>query len=136
MGVLSDVEELGLKIVILARNGELSAFDCGVCNVAMQEKRNCELIDSDNSVFYHNFIGEVSACPLRLIPTTILEFIDELDYLDRFPSSAPKYEEVNHRFWETVKLYDRLRAEYQQEKAKTDANTQDNLVKFREIAKR
>lgn len=136
MSVLSDIEEIGLRIVILARNGELSAFDCSICSENMQENRNCQLEDNSNSVYYHSFIGEVSACPLRLIPATILEFIDELDYLDRFPSSAPKYEEVNHRFWETVKLYDRLRAEYLQEKAKKDTNTQDNLAKFREIAKR
>jgi len=104
--MMSELEELSVKLAVLAQSGELSMFECDSCKEQGKDvKRNCICQKSDDAVFYHPLIGELAACPIRYIPDAIIEFLDRYRYYMAFPSSAPRYEDVNPRFWEAFKLY-------------------------------
>jgi len=133
---LTETELLALKIIAIGRTGGLKSFACDKCTEEMQTKRNCEGIDSDTSVFFSTLTGELNACPLKFIPEVIYDFIDEYDFYEKYPSSAPNYMDINPRFWEAVKSFEGYYIGLQnnnikeKEKENTKADPSDMLSHF------
>jgi hypothetical protein len=112
--MLNDLEMMGLKIAVMCRTGELKTFSCSTCSPELQEMRNCSGAVEGKPVLYLPSIGQLNVCPLRLIPDTIYKFLDKNDYIKKFPNSyIIPYEDCNPKFWEAVKMYDNLIAEWE-----------------------
>lgn len=131
---LSDLEKQSLRVLALLRSGKLKNFDCTTCTEDLQELRNCDLNDSETVVYRNKHLGEICTCPLRLITEQALEFLDRYDYLEKYPSTAPTYEQVSPRFWAYVKFYDgvvaKLREEDMQPKKTDSTDNKETLKKL------
>jgi len=136
--MLTDIEELGIKIVVLLRKKLLSGFKCSDCGDDMRASRNHNG-DADHSVpvFYHPLLdAQLYVCPIMLIPQSVYSFLDQYDYYEKYPSSAPTYEEVNPRFWEAVKCYENFMSLVESESQTPKKNPEDNLGKMRKLIKK
>lgn len=106
--MLNDTEELGIKLLAMARTGQLKMFSCGQCSIELQKIRNCNGDDVDKPVWFHPDLGQFTCCPIRLITEDIIKWVDQYDYYTKFPNAYQvPYEEMNAKWWEAVKMYDR-----------------------------
>lgn len=113
--MLSDLEENGIKIAVAYRTGQLKSFDCSMCSAELRNIRNCDMNDSDVPVLFHPELGQLYTCPLRMIPATVVTFLDEMDYYTKYPSAYNiPYQKANPKYWEAVKLYDKLISQFEQ----------------------
>ena len=136
---LTEIETMGLKTLILLRLKKLDSFQCWDCTEDMREQRNCACNDNDDKpVFYYPEVGEYYACPLKFISESILEFIDRYDFYEKYPTSAPSYEEVNPRFWEALKFYESFtfNLEHDNKHEKDSESSDDNLAKMKTLFKK
>ena len=130
---LTEIEVLGIKIIAMIREGMLDMFKCSVCSSEMQEQRNCLLKeDFETPVFAHPLIGELYMCPMRMIPTSIYDWLDEFDYLEKSQwNNADNYKDVNPRFWLATKQYEQFKYELKQYNDKhKPKESEDNLSKM------
>lgn len=132
---ITELEIIGLQLVALMRDGQLSSFKCETCTDEMQELRNCKLDDRDDPVYAHPLVGELFACPMRMVSNSVLGFIDRMDYLEKYPSSAPDYDDVNPRFWEAVKQYESIRNELR-DTDNSKPSSDENLSKMASLFKK
>lgn len=135
--MLTPIEELGIKIVVLLRKKQMDQFKCSDCGDEMRASRNHNG-DADHSVpvFYHPLLdAELYVCPMMLIPKSVYSFLDQYDYYEKYPSSAPSYEEVNPRYWEAVKVYENFMNVVDTEEI-PKKSTSDNLGKMRKLMKK
>jgi hypothetical protein len=51
-------------------------------------------------------IGEFYACPIQCIPQSVYSFLERYDYYEKYPNSAPSFEDVNPRYLEALKVYE------------------------------
>jgi hypothetical protein len=132
--MLTDIEEVGIKLAILLRKQKIVGYSCADCSEDKQILRNCNG-DSEHSVpvFSHPLIGQCYVCPMRLIPQSIFGFLDKYDYYEKYPSAVPSYEEVNPRFWDAVKLYEGFSHEVDTLKESKAPETENNLSKMRAL---
>ena len=101
---LAHEEKLGLQISALARLDSLKGLSCETCQ--RQNVMNCECVESDMVVFSDSlFEIELTACPFHYIPQTVIDFVDEWNYLEKWPSTAKTYNEVSHKFWLASKYF-------------------------------
>lgn len=145
MITLTEAEELGLKTLSLLRLQQLDAFKCDSCNEETREKRNCCGCEShDTPVYYNEHVGEFYSCPLNFIPDSIIEFADRYDYYEKYPSAAPEFEDVNPRYWASVKFYESFKYKVMNKDNKDkikgggagDTATDENLAKMRALFKK
>ena len=115
--MLSQVEELGIRIVMMARTGQLKSFNCSFCSEDLQKMRNCNGdSQSEIPIGYIPNLGQFYVCPLRCISETIQDFFKKYDYYEKYPSAyQTKYEDCNPKYYESVQLYERLMVEYEHE---------------------
>lgn len=131
---LTEEEERALKLIALMREGVLEGFQCSDCR--LQKQRNCEgAEDFSTPVLFLPDIGQLYVCPVLLIPPTIIQFMDEYDYYEKYPSACPSYKDVNPRFWCAVRFYENYKAKIMEEKIKITQPKSDNLSKMRELVK-
>jgi len=132
--MLTEIEELGIKIVVLLRKDMLNGIKCSDCGDEMRALRNHNG-DADHSVpvFFHELLGQFYTCPVMMIPKSVYSFLDQYDYYEKYPSSAPSYEEVNPRFWDAVKCYENFSSTVESYKAKPAKSSEDNLAKMRKL---
>lgn len=129
---LTEEEKVGLRVLVLLREGELKAFDCSTCS--RQKERNCSGDDEHKeSVFYHPEVGSFFCCPMTVISASIMGFIDLYDYLEKYPSAAPKYSEVNPRYWAAVKFYEGFKYKLNNEESSKKGDDKDRLAKMRNL---
>ncbi len=104
--MLSEMEQVGIKMVVLMRYSKTPLpFKCEGC--VSQDKYNCAGVEEHSApVFYHKDFGTFYYCPMLTITPQIANFIDEYDYYEKYPSSAPKYQDVNFRYWDACKVYE------------------------------
>lgn len=136
--MLTPIEELGIKISVLLRKKQMEGFKCSDCGDEMRASRNHNG-DADHSVpvFYHPLLdAQLYVCPIMLIPKSVYSFLDQYDYYEKYPSSAPSYEEVNPRFWEAVKLYEHFSNIVDKEQPNVNKSSEDNLSKMRKLIKK
>jgi len=131
--MLTDIEELGIKIIVLLRKDMLNGFKCTDCSEEMRALRNHNG-DADHSVpvFFSELLGQFYTCPITMIPKSVYSFLDQYDYYEKYPSSAPSYEEVNPRFWDAVKCYENFSSLVESQKDKPKP-VDDNLAKMRNL---
>lgn len=132
--MLTEIEELGIKIAVLVRKKMLMGFKCSDCGDEMRASRNHNG-DADHSVpvFYHPLLdAELYVCPIILISPAVYSFLDQYDYYEKYPASAPSYEEVNPRYWQAVKVYESAMAELETEQHQQPKQN-DNLGKMRNL---
>jgi hypothetical protein len=136
--MLTEIEEIGIKIVVLLRKKMLSGYSCSDCTDEMKATRNCNG-DADHSVpvFYNPHIGQSYVCPMRLIPKSVYSFIDQYDYYEKYPASAPSYENVNPRYWDAVRLYEQFTYEVDkvEDKPQQKDTTENNLSRMKSLMK-
>ena len=133
---LSSAEQRGITLVALMRCGKLKSFHCSDCSEMMQEGRDCEMRNSNESpIWYSSDLGEFYSCPVRFIPNTVMSFLDEYDHRELYPSVAKSYGEENPRFWESVKFLksELQRIENEDSNSQSSSNSDDNLGKLRSI---
>ena len=106
MAILHEMETIGLQVVCAMRCGQLGAFSCNECTAELQEERNCLGVDKDVAVYYMDGVGEFYACPVQCIPESVYSFLARYDYYEKYPNSAPSFEEVNPRYLEALKVYE------------------------------
>ena len=83
--MLSEEERLGLRIMALLSTGILKGYDCANCPEGFPEAKNCECIEQDSVVCWLPLFGDqLTACPIRYIPDSILGFLDEFNYLQKY----------------------------------------------------
>ena len=112
--MLADSEEMGIRLIIMARTGQLKMFDCSQCPAELQEIRNCNGEDRDVPVWFHPKMGQFYVCPLKMISDDVRRWVDEYDYYAKFPTAYDvKYGDCNPKWWGCVKLYDSLRSEFE-----------------------
>lgn len=134
---LTETEEVGLKIIALIREGQLDMFKCAVCSEQMQKNRDCMGEGENQSpVFYHPDVGEFYSCPIRFIPNSVHTFLDMYDYIEKYPASAPSYEDVNPRFWASVKFYENFKNELEHKKLDKKSDPQENKSKMASLFKK
>ena len=133
---LHEMEIIGLQVVCAMRCGLLGAFSCNECSLELQEERNCNGLDSDKSVLYLDGIGEFYACPIKFIPESVYSFIEMYDYYEKYPNSAPSFDDVNPRYLQALKLYESTTREMSspKEKPKKDVH-KSNISKMRSLMK-
>lgn len=131
---LDPLEEIGLKVIALVRDGQLSAFQCSLCDDSLMLDRSCESDSGlDKSVYSHPLLGEFKSCPLKFISNSVYSFLDEYDYYEKYPSAAPKFGDVVPRFWESVKFYENFRSSLDEDSKdikKPKADTSENMSKM------
>ena len=121
--LLTDTDELGVKILALVREGLLDSFKCSKCSDEMAKIRNCAGdADNDTPVYINPIVGEFYACPLTFISDAVMGFLDKYDYQEKYPSTADAYNDVNPRFWNAVKLYEQTKYEIEEEKTNDKGN--------------
>lgn len=133
---LTELEEIGLKLVCLAREGKLKSYRCSQCPPELQSSRNCDGLQEDASVFFHPLLGEFGSCPMKFVSNSIHSFLEQYDLYEKYPSSAPTYGKLNPRYWEAVKFYENFRAEIRQKKQPskpTQEDTSNNMSKMRKL---
>jgi hypothetical protein len=131
---LDELEKVGITLIAIARTEGLEAFDCSTCT--LQDKRNCECDGAKtDGVFYHELLGELTACPLRYISQAVVDFFDQYDYYEKYPSSAPSYYEQNPRFWQAVKHYESIKTKLTIKEKSSNKET-DNLSKMHSLFKK
>lgn len=114
--MLSEVEELGIRIVFMARTGQLKAFNCSFCSPELQKMRNCNGDSDEQPIAYIPTLGQFYVCPIRCISPTIEQFFKKYDYYEKYPSAyQTKYEDCNPKYYESVQLYEQLMADYEHE---------------------
>ena len=131
---LTNEERVGLTILVLLRYGHLDNFECEKCTDHLKKQRNCLGGDSSFSYSHPLLKNEIlNACPKMFIPHNILSFVDQYDYYEKYPATAPKYEEVNHKFWEAVKYFDNKKYELSamSEDLKSKKKSSDNMQAMR-----
>ena len=121
---LTDIEELGLTILAMRRNGQLKQFNCSTCTEDLQKTRNCEGEDVEEPILPHPFLGNLYRCPIMMIPTSVISFIQRYDYYEKYPSKAPSYEEVNPRYWASVQFYENVKYEIMESKEEENKQEQ------------
>jgi hypothetical protein len=133
--MLTYIEELGIKLLVLLRNGKLEGYKCSGCTDEVKLSRNCSGdVSKDVPVFYNEILKvQSNVCPIRLIPRSVMTFADKYDYYEKYPSSAPSYEEVNSRYWDSVKLYESFTSEILNSKDKAPGSDDDKLSKLRAL---
>lgn len=121
---LSPEEKLGIKLIVLLRSGVIKGVECGTCKLECKTRK-----------FFHPDLGQFTGCPLLFIPNNIYAFLDEYDYYEKYPSSAPSYHKVNPKFWEAVKTYESYRNKIEKEnnKAKPSSDTEENMSKMKSL---
>jgi len=134
--MLTDIEKTGIDIIVLIRVGLMRGFNCDICKESGKDvERNCEGKEQEDSVFYHDLIGEFTACPLLFIPNMLLDELDHYDYIKKFPAKADDYEDINPRFWELIKYYDHFENKAEQfsrsEKVKPNINEASDLKRLK-----
>jgi len=131
--MLTEIEELGIKIAVLLRK-DMIGFECSKCTDELKVIRNHNG-DTDHSVpvFYHDLIGEFFVCPIVMIPKSVILFLDQYDYYEKYPSAAPSYEKVNPRFWEAVKYYENFMCTVMLANEKPAGKSNDNLSKMKKL---
>ena len=129
---ISELEEIGLQIIALIRAGEMESFQCSKCDSHLQAERNCKGdVDFPYPVYAHKEIGEFYVCPMLMIPKSVFDWLGEYDYYEKYPSSAPLYDDVNPRFWMATKFFEQFKYTLEQEKKKDDKpSSQDNMSKM------
>ena len=134
---LESVELLALKIMALARAGLLNHFDCLECEKEDQEERNCKCVDQVDEVYTNELTGSLTACPLKYVPATIRDFLEEYMYYEKYPGAAPKFGDCNPRYWEAVKKYEQYQIEaIEQKKGNKIDNNDSARQKIRDRFKR
>ena len=128
--------EIGLKIVALIRDGQLNGFQCSMCTKEMKEKRNCSGEDREDPVYFHKDVGEFYACPLTFISNSVYSFIDEYDWYEKYPASVPSYKDVNPRYWDSVKFYEKFKYKLLDKTEDKNKNTEDNMTKMSNLFKK
>jgi len=114
--MLTDSEEMGIRLIVMARTGQLKMFNCSQCSYELQEMRNCTGEDGERPVWFNPIMGQFFCCPLRMISDEVKKWVDEYDYYTKYPSAYNiKYEECNPKWWDCVKLYDLLMSEFELE---------------------
>lgn len=94
MNYLTEIEELGIKIIALIHQGLLDANESGIdLRVRVTEDLHTE------------FDYQLSGKAYEYIPGAVIDFIDERFYLETYPGAAPTYDKVNLRFWLATKYY-------------------------------
>lgn len=113
--MLSEEEKSGIELLVMVRTGQMKMFDCATCMDELKAQRNCYGEDNDQPVIYIPQLNtQFFMCPIRTIPQSIYKWVDEYDYYTKFPSAYQvKFEDCNPKWWESVKLYDRLIAEWE-----------------------
>ena len=106
---LDEWEELGIKIVVLLHTG---MFGNTVGEFDLRAKVPTSLHDE--------FDYQITN-PIEHIPNSIMVFIDEYFYYEKYPAAAPKYDDVNPKYWAAVKLYDSYKGQIMNNKSKEEA---------------
>ena len=125
--------EANLKELALLRCGLFSKYNCGKCTEEQSVERDCGGDTPQDVPFdYDKLTGDIYRCPVALASTeSTLAFIDEYDYYEKYPSSAPKYSEVSWEFWNNVKQYDsHLYNIRERDTATNTQNPEDNKSKM------
>ena len=91
--LLDEYEEVAIKILVLLHTGSLKVT---IGDIDLRTKVPRDMHDE----FDYQLTN-----PLEHIPQNIMDFIDEHFYYETYPGAAPKYSEVNPRFWEASKIY-------------------------------
>lgn len=100
---LEHEERLGLIIICLFHSGLLK-------NEIYPDDFTVELTTRLPEKYWNEFDYVVDMNTIMdFIPNNIFEFIDRYDYYKTFTgANAPSYEDVNPKFWSSVKLYERI----------------------------
>jgi hypothetical protein len=132
---LTPEEEQGLKIIALLREGKMTGFNCSECK--LQEQRNCTGAEEHSApVFVSPELGDLYVCPILLIPRTIIQWVDEYDFYEKYPSAVPSYKDINPRFWIAVKFYESFKGKLSQPEDKQPVDSQSNMDKMRQLTSR
>lgn len=136
MAQLHEMEIIGLQVVCAMRCGHLGAFSCNECTSELQEERNCNGLDNDTPVHYIDGVGEFYACPVQCIPESVYSFLSRYDYYEKYPNSAPSFEDVNPRYLEALKVYESTikKMTAPQEKPKKELH-KSNISKMKTLMK-
>ena len=130
------MEIIGLQVVCAMRCGHLGAFSCNECTESQQEERNCLAVESDDAVIYLDGVGEFYTCPIQCIPQSVYSFLERYDYYEKYPNSAPSFEDVNPRYLESLKVYESNMRQMTapQEKPKKELH-KSNISKMKSLMK-
>lgn len=125
--MLSDEEEMGIRLLVLIRTGQLKGFNCSQCNEELQKRRNCNGENSEIPVAFYPTMGQFYICPLKAITSTIYDWAEQYDYYEKYPSAyTVSFKDCNPKWWSAVKLYEHLIEEYKAEEHKKMINSMKN----------
>lgn len=121
--------------MVLLRNGKMDGYKCSGCTDEVKLSRNCSGdVSKDVPVFYNEILDvQSNVCPIRLIPRSVISFADKYDYYEKYPSSAPSYEEVNSRYWDSVKVYESFTCKILESHKDKAPKENENLSKLRAL---
>lgn len=137
----TELADLGARLLAMFHTG-LIRFNCSTCT--LQEELNCSLnIDNEEPVFHREEVGDLYACPIKMIPVWCLEWYDEYLYNTTY-NTAPPYGEKLKLQWEFERAYKRYFEEYKIKATNKSGNDieydsakkRKALNAYRDVAKR
>lgn len=128
MSLLKESEIIGIKTAYLNRVGCFGLLACDGCT--RKEELNCDMSKTGTSVLFSEYTGEYTTCPLNYIGRSVADFIKRYAYYEKYPSTAPSYEQASERFLEAVNVYEQIKYEYENDN-KGSSKTNENLEKMR-----
>ena len=116
MSTLTEIEIEGIKGAYLSRVGSFGLLACNGCE--RREELNCDMSDeSGDSVLFSQYTGEYNTCPLNYISPSVSDFLQRYEYLEKYPSAAPSYDEVSSRYVSAMQVYESIKNELKERKS-------------------
>lgn len=122
--LLSEEEELGLKVALLIRGGLLDP------NKTEVDLRALVPVE-DQQEFDYQFVGDTPVA--RFIPESVYDLLDRYQYYKLFPGTAPSYDEVDPIFWDAVKTIELYTNKFQSASMSTNQNRESSDADKQEL---